>query len=236
MQHERAGVYRSAGTLLAGSSVVVLVADGLHPRFTSATYTDPVAYVGEIGGSSLWLVDHLVLLAAGIGTVVGAVGLLVHLAEEERPRAWAWATVVVGILAGTVAIATLVFDGIAATIFAETAGASSAEAAAVIAAIDVAAFASLGLIVFGVLPMMLGMTLVRSAVYPHWLGFVALAAGVVGIVMGVAATVAGEVTTLVTTLFLIASIGTTLVWLGGGLLLRRHASHELGAVPTATPA
>ena len=100
-----------------------------------------------------------------------------------------------------------------------------------------AAFASLGLVVFGALPMVLGMAIVRSSVYPHWIGFVALAAGVVGIVMGVLTAVEGEVTTTVTTLFLVASIPTTLVWLGTGLLLRQHASRELvGAAPTATPA
>lgn len=237
MEHERARVYGAAGLLLVSASAVALVANALHPRFDTTAYADPVAYVGEIEANTLWLVDHLVILAAALGIAVGLVGLAAHLAEESRPRVWAWATAVLAVIAGGVSAVVLMLDGVAASIFAGSAGASSTQAAAAVVAIDLAGFAALGLIVFGVLPMVLGLALVRSSVYPHWIGFVALMAGVIGIVMGVVTSVQGQITTTVTVLFLAASIPTTLVWLGTGLLLRRHASAEtVGPMPDATPA
>lgn len=232
---ERARTYQAAGMTLAISAGVAVIANALHPRFDTAVYDDPVAYVAEIDSSAIWLVNHLVIMAAIIGIVFGIVALAFHLTEEDRARPWAFAAIVAALVSGSAAMVTIAVDGLVMPAFAATLGAP--EGAAALTAVDLGMFASVGLLSFGLVPMILGMALVRSDAYPHWTGFVALAAGVLGIVTGVIIAVQASIPTVATVTFLLASIPWTLTQVVLGSQLRKHAIEDIaGHVPGATPA
>lgn len=232
MDRSRSHLYQQAGTLLAGSAVVALIANAFHPRSTVGI-DEAAASVADIDASAIWFVDHLAILAAVLGITIGLVALATDLATEERPRAWAWAAAVLAVVVGGFSAFMIVLDGIAMSVFASAADTTAATA---IVAIELGAFAGLNLLMFGAVPMVLGMALVRSDTYPHAAGFVALAAGVLGIVTGVTIAITAEVTTFATVTFLAASLGLTLntVWLG--MLMRRHALEIAGHAATPTPA
>lgn len=233
---DRTRTYQAAGITLAVSAAIGVIANALHPRFDSAIYDDPAAYIAEIDASGLWLIDHLVLVAVILGLTLGGVGLAAHLTEEERPRPWAAAALVAVIVAGATSLLGIFIDGFAMPAFASAVGAGAAGAAAM-ASVDTAIFVGLGLMPFGLVPMILGMALVRSDAYPHWTGFVALASGVFGIVTGVIVATQGGIVTAATVTFLIASIPLTLTQIVLGSMLRRHAIEEApGHAATPTPA
>lgn len=233
---DRSRTYQAAGITLAAAAGVGVIANALHPRFDSATYNDPAAYVAEIDGSAVWLVDHLAILGAIIGLVIGLVALASHLAEEDKARPWALASAVTTLAIGGAALVTIVIDGLVLPTFAATLG-SAPEGAAAVVAVDLGMFSSLGLLAFGVAPMVLGMALVRSELYPHWTGFVALASGVFGIVTGVIVAIQATIPTVATVTFLIATIPWTLTLVVLGAHMRRFAMETVpGHLPGATAA
>jgi hypothetical protein len=235
MDRSRSRIYQSAGSLLVGAGALAFIGNALHPRFDATTSTDAVAFMGAVEASNLWMVSHLLILAAVVGIIVGLVALATDLADEDRSGAWAWASAVLVLLAGTYTTTFIVIDGIAMDFFATSEAAADPAAATAIAAIERAGFAGLALLMFGIVPMALGMALVRAATYPHWTGFVFLGAGVAGIVAGAIVLAAGEITVAANVVFVIASMATTInsIWLG--VLLRRHASTLPAGVAT-TPA
>lgn len=228
--------FRAGGMLLMGGAALALVGNALHPRFDTATQADPAASIAAIGESGIWVVDHLLILVGVLAITLGFVALAADLAREHHATSWALAAGVVTILTGGYAVTFIVIDAFAAPLLADAAGAAAAAPA--LSAIELGGFVGTAVLVFGVQPAALGMAVVRSETYPHWAGFVALAAAVLGVVAGVVMLTTGEVGAVATTIFLLSSIPATLVALYLGFELRRHhlAEPTPGRVPGPTPA
>lgn len=223
-----------AGCAVAGG-VLAIIFNVLHPRSG-----DIGSFQGElelIVDSGSWIAVHLGLLAAFLLVFVGVVAIIQPLLDGPA-GAWARMALYTFIAAAPIAVLTLAVDGIANKQIADDWADAGDPDAALLAAeaageIGVAMFTVFIIVLFGVAPILLGVALLGSAVYPRWVGWLALVAGALGLFTGFlqAATSIEPLTANI--LFPIASVGFTVVVIAAGLTLwRRVEAPETVTAPS----
>ena len=190
-----AGVAGAAATIGAGI---------LHPKGSSDVGTVH-EWMTRVGGSSVWVPVHFLLLVAGVLLLVSAVEIARSYAE---PVAGAWARrglVVMAIGTAVAAVAFLV-DG---PVLKETAERWQAEpddaatrgAAQAITDIGFVLVAGFQLLI-GMAAVMFGLAGLGTAAHPRWLGWLALAAGATAVVPASVHYLAGASTVSVNLVYL----------------------------------
>ena len=95
-------------------------------------------------------------------------------------------------------------------------------AAEVLREVDIAGFALWTLVLFGVAPLVYGVAVVVGDDHPRWLGYAAVAVGLVGIIQGLSTFFVGLIRPTVFVLTPIAAFGTTAWFVFVGLMLWRR--------------
>jgi hypothetical protein len=202
-----------------------MVGNLVHP---ATPIDDPHGVAHTIAGSSAWTPIHLVIIF-GILLMLGGLFALSQSIREGLAGALArlgWAVAIVGVTIGLVLVIT---DGVAAKQLADSwAAAPEAEKAAALRDVTANetvnfALASLFNLVFAAATFMLyGLAVARSDAYPRWLGWIAVAAGVLSLGAGLTQALVGTPTTAS---FVLTIIGPTVItlWLAvmGVLIYRR---------------
>ena len=210
-----------------GGAAVVSAALGfvfniLHPR-SSEALDSAVGELRLIADSDIWLFDHF-MLAWSIG--FAAIGLVAIGWSFVGGRAAGWARLATAAAIGsvTVAFVTLAIDGMAmqevADRWAEAGGDAAATAAAEgIVNVSLALFTATIGSLFGLTPVLFGITSLSSDQHPNWLGQLALGAGLVGLLTASLQYLSGPSDFVTNILFPIASLGFTIWSLVMGLRL-----------------
>ncbi len=222
-----------AGALLG------MVANLLHP---ATPIGDPEGVARTIATSEIWVADHLAIVVALI-LMLGGLVAIYHSIEGGVAGALARLGYVAAICGVTVGLLLVTLDGLAAKHLAvEWLSASSDEAAAALRMVGAEetinfALASLFNILFaGVTFGLYGLAVALSKIYPRWLGWVAMAAGLGSIIVGLIQAAAGEATSVTRILTIIFPTLITL-WLAVmGVLVFRRVSPEQGPINRQRPA
>ena len=217
---------RIAGLSLIFGAIVTCVANVFLPRASDPSVVDNT--LGRLASNETWAQIDYLLLAAGMWLLLGGITGLSRSLSTGAAAAWArlglYATIV-AVAVWTVVFATgMAETGAAANWWAAPAQgkATAYSVAAAVHAINMAMF-SLGIVVQWVAIVLLGIAVSLSTLYPRWLGWIAIALGVVTIpAIGIPQAIAGPSQTI-DLLFLIFSL-LTLVWtLVMGILITRKA-------------
>jgi hypothetical protein len=204
-----------------------MVGNLIHP----ATPTDdPEGVARAIAGSQLWVVDHLAIV---IGLIL-MLGTLVAIAESIRdglPGALARLGSVAAVAGITVGLVLVTLDGLAAKQIADAwATAPPDEQAAALRlvlaeeTINFALAALFNVLFAGVTFILYGLAVAWSRVYPRWLGWVVVVAGIGSVAAGLVQAYAGEATTVTRVLTIIFPTVITLWLVGMSMLVWRRAS------------
>jgi hypothetical protein len=204
-----------------------MVGNLIHP----ATPTDdPEGVARAIAGSQLWVVDHLAIV---VGLIL-MLGTLVAIAESirgELPGALARLGSVAAVAGITVGLILVTLDGLAAKQIADAwATAPPDEQAAALRlvlaeeTINFALAALFNILFAGVTFILYGLAVAWSRVYPRWLGWVVVVAGIGSVAAGLVQAYAGEATTVTRVLTIIFPTVITLWLVGMSMLVWRRAS------------
>jgi hypothetical protein len=204
-----------------------MVGNLIHP----ATPTDdPEGVARAIAGSQLWVVDHLAIV---VGLIL-MLGTLVAIAESIRdglPGALARLGSVAAVAGITVGLVLVTLDGLAAKQIADAwATAPPDEQAAALRlvlaeeTINFALAALFNVLFAGVTFILYGLAVAWSRVYPRWLGWVVVVAGIGSVAAGLVQAYAGEATTVTRVLTIIFPTVITLWLVGMSMLVWRRAS------------
>jgi hypothetical protein len=214
--------------------VLALITNLLHPRLSE--FDDYVT--GElrlVADSDGWIPVHLGLL---LGTLLISAGLYVAsrtLADQgvDGLRRLAVGSLLVGT---AVAVVTLVFDGYATKAVADAWAAAQDDvtlaAGTAVAELGWAAFMGLVIVYLGTTPMLIGLAVARSRVYPAAFGWPVVILGLLAVVSGVMGVLDGPSTTFFL-LFTVASGLLTLWVIGIGILLWRRVGEAVPAPAAA---
>jgi hypothetical protein len=209
-------------------SLLGLVGNLIHPV---TPIDDPEGVARVIADSDAWFPIHFVIIV-GITLMLGGLVALYHSIVEELAHVLAR----FGLFAATVGIAvgliTVILDGVAAKQLADQwAAAASGEAARtalqLVLANETVNFALASLFNFtfaGVTFILFGLAVALSDVYPRWLGWIVVIAGVASIGAGLVQGMTGEPTTLSRILTIIGPTVITLWLLAIGILMADKAS------------
>jgi len=174
-----------AGALLG------MVGNLAHPA-TPAASEDAEGLARTIAGSGSWVPDHLVILL-GLILMLGGLIAISRSIRGGLPGALARLGYVAAVAGVTVGLILLIIDGVAAKHLAQTwAEAPPQEQAAALHAFlaEEAINFALGTLFYilfaGVTFVLLGLAVAWSRVYPRWLGWMVVVAGVVSVVVGLA--------------------------------------------------
>lgn len=213
--------------------VLVLIGNIMHPRNPDALNDVEVLLAEATEG--VWVVSHFLILVALV-PLLGAFYGLARSIKSDVGHEWArlgWGVALVSVALGLVLV---LIDGFAMADLAEEWAASSGAqqqaalaAANAVVALGFAFFTGLMLFLFGAVPVLYGLAILKSNEYASWLGWVAILAGVLSAVVGVIQLFSGPGTLTAFVLFPIASIVITLWIIYLGVLMARQAS----AVTTA---
>jgi hypothetical protein len=207
-------------------SLAGLVGNLIHP---ATPIGDPQGIARVIADSSAWTPIHLVIVA-GIMLMLGALVALDHSIRGGVAGALARFGLAAGVAGITVGLILVILDGVAAKQLAEEWAKAPADEQATALRVVLAnetinfALASLFNILFaGVTFILFGLAVALSDVYPRWLGWVVVGAGVGSIGAGLVQAFARVPTTAS---FVLTIIGPTVItlWLFVmGMLLARKA-------------
>jgi hypothetical protein len=218
---DRTTLRLGAGCAVLGA-VVALVTNFLHPRLSD--FGDPVAeelrLVAQSGG---WIAIHLGIL---LGTLLITAGLYVASRTLVDQGVEAWRRLAVGslLVSTPVTIITLGIDGYATKAVADAlagGGPAALAAGAAVAHVGWGVFMLLTITYLGITPILFGMAVAGSRVYPAAFGLPVVVLGLVALVAGVLGTVDGPSATFFL-LFSISSGLLTLWVLAIGILLWRR--------------
>lgn len=228
---------------IAGA-VMGMVGNLAHPA-TPAASEDPEGLVQTVAGSGVWVPDHLVILL-GLILMLGGLVAISHSIRGGLPGAMARLGYIAAVGGVTVGLILLIIDGVAAKHLAETwAVAPPEERPAALHAFlaEEAINFALGTLFYilfaGVTFMLFGLAVAWSRVYPRWLGWVVVVAGLGSVVVGLVQGHVGE-TNAVTRIPSIVFPTVITLWLVamGVLLLRRAPALERALArqgPGSTP-
>lgn len=224
-----ASLYRFGGLAALIGGILGFVSLFLHtgPRRGNTT-----KFLRDVADNELWAWDHLGIIVAVL-LLVAALSAIARSITGDEAAPWAsfgWTSAVIG-AALTLVYATL--DGPAMKAVAETwVEAGSADQSALWAAadvlrqVDIAGFAIWSLVLVGVTPLLYGVAVIASSNYPRWIGWAAVAIGVVGIVQGLITFFNGLIRLTVFVLTPTAVFATIAWIMYMGLLLWRTAQEE----------
>jgi hypothetical protein len=207
-----------------------MVGNLIHP----ATPTDdPEGVARTIADSELWVADHLAIVL-GLILMLGGLVAIAHSIQGGLPGALARLGSVAAVAGITVGLILVTLDGLAAKQIAEawTTAPPEEQAAALRLVqaeetINFALAALFNILFAGVTFILYGLAVAWSRVYPRWLGWVVVVAGLGSVVAGLVQAYAGESTTVTRVLTIIFPTVITL-WLVlmSTLLLRRAPAVE----------
>jgi hypothetical protein len=165
----------------------------LHPKGTS-NLGSLTEWMTRVGASDVWVLVHFMLLVASILVLVALVGIASSYTEEPAAT-WAHLGMVIAIVATVVAVITFLIDG---AVVKETADRwlgdrqDPALTGAARLATDTGFMLVAGLqLTTGAAALLFAIAGLRAAVFPRYLAWLALVAGLVGIIPGAAHYLAG---------------------------------------------
>jgi hypothetical protein len=190
-------LYRLGAWAAITGSLMGLVGNLLHP---ATPIGNPEGVALAISQSKLWVYDHLAIVL-GIILMLGGLVALYHSLSEGVAGALARFGYVTAIAGITVGVILVTLDGVAAKQLADRWAVAAEDEKAVALGLVIAeetlnfALASLFNILFaGVTFILYGLAVALSHVYPRWLGWIAVVAGLGSIVAGTIQAFAGEPT------------------------------------------
>jgi Domain of unknown function (DUF4386) len=220
-------LFRAGGRAAIVGALLGLVANLLHPITPT---DDPEGVARVIADSELWVPVHLAIIV-GLVLMLGGLVAIYHSIGGGIAGVLARFGLVAAVAGTTVGLVLIALDGLAAKQLAEAWATAPADekatAVRLVQAQETTNFALLSLfnILFaGVAFVLYGLAVAASWVYPRWLGWVVVAAGVGGLAAGSIQANVGESTPVTAAMGIIAPTVITL-WLVvmGTLLLRSTA-------------
>jgi hypothetical protein len=215
MEQSSTWVFRIGSAAGIVGALLGMVGNLIHP----ATPTDdPEGVARTIADSELWVADHLAIVL-GLILMLGGLVAIAHSIQGGLPGALARLGSVAAVAGITVGLILVTLDGLAAKQIAEawTTAPPEEQAAAlrlVMAeeTINFALAALFNILFAGVTFILYGLAVAWSRVYPRWLGWVVVVAGLGSVVAGLVQAYAGESTTVTRVLTIIFPTVITL-WL-----------------------
>jgi Domain of unknown function (DUF4386) len=213
-------------------ALLAMVGNLVHP----ATPTDdPEGVARTIADSELWVADHLAIVV-GLILMLAALVAIADPIRDGLAGALARLGSVAAVAGITVGLVLVTLDGLAAKQIAEAwATAPPDEQAAALRlvlaeeTINFALAALFNILFAGVTFILYGLAVAWSRVYPRWLGWVVVVAGIGSVVAGLVQAYAGESTTVTRVLTIVFPTVITL-WLAGmSTLLLKAPATELAA-------
>jgi hypothetical protein len=190
-------VLRIGGTSAIAGAILGGVGNLAHPVTPE---NDPAGVAQVIADSDLWAPVHLAIVL-GIFLMLGGLLALSHSIRGGLPGAMARFGLVAAVAGATIGLVLVILDGVAARQLAQEWASAAPDAKAVaLGLVHVNetinfALASLFNLVFAAATFILfGLAVALSDVYPRWLGWVAVAAGVASIGAGLIQASVGEPT------------------------------------------
>jgi Domain of unknown function (DUF4386) len=224
-------ILRIGATAGIVGALLGLVGNLLHP----ATPTDdPEGVARAIADSQLWVADHLAIVL-GLILMLGGLVALAHSIQDGLPGALARLGSIAAVAGITVGLILVTLDGLAAPRLAEAwATAPPGEQATALRLVlaqetlNFALAALFNILFAGVTFILYGLAVAWSRLYPRWLGWVAVAAGVGSVLAGLIQASAGQSTTVTQILTIIFPTVITLWLIEMGVLSLRRAAQAKG--------
>jgi hypothetical protein len=220
-------IFRIGSTAGIAGALLGLVGNLLHPATPTG---DPEGVARTIADSRLWVPDHLVIVL-GLILMLGGLVAIAHSIQDGLPGALARLGSVAAVAGITIGLILVTLDALAAKQIAQAwATAPPAEKAAALRlvlaeeTINFALAALFNILFAGVTFILYGLAVAWSRVYPRWLGWVVVVAGVGSVAAGLVQASAGESTTMTRILTIIFPTVITLWLVQMGMLLLRRAS------------
>jgi Domain of unknown function (DUF4386) len=213
------GASAVVGGLLAGAGNL------LHPV---TPIDDPEGIARVIAESEIWVSVHLVIVL-GLLLMLGGLVAVYHTLPGGMAGALARFGLFAAVAGATIGVAVVLMDGVAAPQLAQEWAAAPpdrrATALSLVLAEETINFAlasGLNFVFAGVTFILFGLAVALSDVYPRWLGWVAVLAGLASIGAGLVQALVGEPTTASRVLTVIGPTVITLWLVGIGILLLRN--------------
>ena len=192
---EVGSIFRIGAVAGIVGSLLAMVGNLLHP---ATPIGDPQGVAGTIAQSEIWVPVHLVIVV-GLILMLGALVAISRSIEGGVAGALAQLGSVAAVAGVTVGVVLVIVDGVAAKHLAVAWEVAPPEEAAAALRVVIAeeainfALASLFNILFaGVTFILLGLAVALSGVYPGWLGWVAVVAGIGSVPVGLVQAYTGE--------------------------------------------
>ena len=207
------------GSLLAG------VGNLLHP---ATPIDDPEGVARAIADSEIWVPVHLVIVL-GLVLMLGGLVAVRHSIRGGLAGTLARFGLVAAVMGTTIGVADVLLDGVAARQLAQEWAAAPPDAKATALSLvhanetmNFALATGLNFVFAGVTFILFGLAVALSDVYPRWLGWVAVLAGLASIGAGSIQASVGEPTTASRVLTIVGPTVITLWLLVMGILLLRN--------------
>lgn len=230
-------IFRFGGVAAAVGAVLGLVGNLIHPV---TPMDDPEGVARVIAASKGWVVIHMTIVI-GLMLMLGGLLGIRHSIRGGIAEVLARCGLIAGIGGITVGLILVTLDGVAAPQLAEEwAAASPDEQATALALVHFQetlnfSLASLFNLLFaGATFILFGLAVELSDMYPRWLGWIVVAAGILSIPAGLIQAFAGEPSDASRILTIIGPTVITLWLLAMGILLMRRAAKTVAA-PHETP-
>lgn len=208
-------VLRWGGMAAMVGAVLGLVFNAIHPRALGESFGDrALDEVQLVGHTDNWEFIHFMLLWT-LAFVLVALIAIGWSYSTQPAQTWARIATGVGLISLAIGLVTIAVDGMATSnaahaTFVENSPDTLATAVAV-TNISAAMFTATVATLFGLTPVLFGVTGLTTDQYPKWLGWVALVSGALGLVTASIQFFTG-ITPLTSYLFIAASFPFT-VWL-----------------------
>jgi len=218
-------VFRLGGIAAIAGALLGMVGNLVHPV---TPIDDPEGVARVIADSEAWVPIHLAIVL-GIVLMLGGLVAIRRSIRDGLAGALSRLGLVAAVAGATVGLVLVILDGVAARQLAQEWAAAPSEERDVALALVHAnetinfALASLFNVVFAAVTFVLfGLAVALSRVYPRWLGWVAVLAGVLSLVAGTIQSSVGEPTDASRLLTIVGPSVITLWLLWMGILLLRE--------------
>lgn len=211
---DRSLIRVGAGFGLVGAAIAV-VANLLHPR--TPVEADTV-WFGVIADSTVWNFVHFLIGVAILFVLAGLIALARYV-RDTPGSGWGTITLIVGVAGSAVALVHTGIDGFAFKAVAERwADAGRPGDGAVYELVQAMDAISGGLFnvfngtLLGLVPVLGGVTALRSGVFAGWVGVVAIIGGAIGVALDVYGTLGGELSPFASNAVLTAGALLATIW------------------------
>lgn len=187
-------LFRIGSRLAVIGAIIALAANLLHPRTLPSP--SPEAYLAEIAGSRLWVVDHLGIF---VGFLLIAGGLVAFSRSLQGAGA-AWGRLGAALAVASLGVLGVFFagDGIAEKTLAQAfvaappaERAAALHAAEALTALNFALFSVMMVLYFGLTYVVFGLAVLADGTYNRWMGAWPLLAGLAMIPVGLVQMLSG---------------------------------------------